>query len=329
MAYRFGSRRTARAAIIKNIRSESKFDRFTRYKSMKLVVTGSSGFVGRHFCSRYGGIPFDDNDGEVDLRDPKRVQSAVAALMPEAVLHLAAQSSVAFSFQDPASIFAVNFLGTLNLLQALSAAEFQGVFLYVGSADVYGRTEEADLPTRETQPLRPRNPYAVSKVAAEALCYQWSQTQNFRIVMTRPFNLIGPGQDRRFAIADFAHQIVEIHSGRRPPFMITGDLDVTRDFTDVRDAVRAYQMLLEKGQNGEVYNICSGHERSLHSLVVELLQIEGVHVELQTDSTRLRPAEQRRVVGDASKIHSMIGWSAEIPLTTTLTDILRKAQESE
>jgi GDP-4-dehydro-6-deoxy-D-mannose reductase len=296
---------------------------------MKLVVTGSSGFVGRHFCSRYGGVPFDDQDGEVDLRDSKRVHSAIAALTPEAVLHLAAQSSVALSFQDPASVFGVNFLGTLNLLQALSETKFHGVFLYVGSADVYGRTEEVDLPTRETQPLRPRSPYAVSKVAAEALCYQWSQTQNFRVVLTRPFNQIGPGQDRRFAIADFAHQIVEIRSGRRAPLIVTGDLDVTRDFTDVRDTVCAYQMLLENGQNGEIYNICSGQERSLRSLANKLLQIAGVNAELQTDSARLRPAEQRRMFGDPAKIRDLLGWSPEIPLTTTLTDILRKAQESE
>jgi GDP-4-dehydro-6-deoxy-D-mannose reductase len=296
---------------------------------MKLVVTGYSGFVGRHFCSRYGGVPFADQDGELDLRDRKRVQSAVAAWMPEAVLHLAAQSSVASSFDDPASTFSVNFIGTLNLLQALSATGFKGVFLYVGSADVYGVTAEADLPTRETQPLRPRSPYAVSKAAAEALCYQWSQTENFRIVLTRPFTQIGPGQDKRFAVADFAHQILEIRSGRRPPFLVTGDLDVTRDFTDVRDAVRAYQLLLEKGENGEIYNICSGQEHSLRLLVEELLRIAGVQAELQMNPSRLRPAEQRRVIGDPSRIHALLGWLPEIPLTTTLTDILRESQESE
>jgi GDP-4-dehydro-6-deoxy-D-mannose reductase len=294
----------------------------------QLIVTGSSGFVGRHYCSRYGGVPLADQDGAVDLCDAARVHSAVASLMPEAVLHLAAQSSVASSFDDPAATFSVNFLGTLNLLQALSAVGFKGVFIYVGSADVYGRTAEADLPTSETQPLRPRSPYAVSKVAAEALCYQWSQTQDFRIVLTRPFNQIGPGQDKRFAIADFAHQIVDIHRDRRSPSLVTGDLDVTRDFTDVRDAIRAYQMLLERGQNGEIYNVCSGRERSLRSLVEELLQIAGVHAELQMNATRLRPVEQRRVVGDPGKIHALLGWEPEIPLKTTLTDVLREAEEN-
>jgi GDP-D-mannose dehydratase len=123
---------------------------------MKLVVTGSSGFVGRHFCSRYGGVPFEDQDGAVDLCDTRRVQSAVAALMPTAVLHLAAQSSVAASFHDPLGTLAVNFLGTLNLLQALSASCFQGVFVYVSSADVYGQTAEADLPTRDSTAVSPQ-----------------------------------------------------------------------------------------------------------------------------------------------------------------------------
>jgi GDP-4-dehydro-6-deoxy-D-mannose reductase len=294
-----------------------------------ILVTGSSGFVGRHFCSRFGGVPFADERGSIDLRDADRVHFAVAALMPQAVLHLAALSSVAASFNNPAETFAVNFQGTLNLLEALSAAHFQGAFLYVGSADTYGKTEEPDLPIRETQPLRPRSPYAVSKVAAEALCYQWSQTHDFRLVMTRPFNQIGPGQDIRFAIADFAHQIVEIRRGQRAPVMSTGDLDVTRDFTDVRDSVRAYKMLLDKGQNGEIYNLCSGEERTLRSLVEELLRIAGVDAELQLDTTRIRPTEQRRVVGDPGKIRTHLGWAPEIPLKTTLADILQKAEEIE
>jgi GDP-4-dehydro-6-deoxy-D-mannose reductase len=294
---------------------------------MRILVTGSRGFVGRHFCASFGGAPLEDQDGFVDLRHAARVHSAVASLMPEAVLHLAAQSSVASSFEDPSPTFAINFLGTLNLLQALSAAGFQGVFLYVSSAEVYGHMAEADLPARETQPLRPRSPYAVSKVAAEALCYQWSQTQNFRIVLTRPFNQIGPGQDVRFAIADFAHQIVQIRRGQRPPFLTTGDLDVTRDFTDVRDAVRAYRMLLERGQNGEIYNLCSGEGRSLRSLLELLLNIAGVHADLRVDPARIRPAEQRRVIGNPGKIESTVGWAPEIPLETTLEDILQAAEE--
>jgi len=296
---------------------------------MKLLVTGYSGFVGLHYRSRFGGVPFEDQQGAVDLCDAERVRSAVSTLMPEAVLHLAAQSSVAASFEEPAKTFAVNFFGTLNLLQALSAEGFRGQFLYIGSADVYGCVAETDLPAKETQPLRPRSPYAVSKVAAEALCYEWSQTNGFRVVMTRPFTQIGPGQDQRFAVAGFARQIARIRRGRQNAVLTTGDLDVTRDFMDVRDTVNAYHLLLEGGENGEIYNICSGRERTLRSLVEKMLEIAGVRAEMKCDVARLRRAEQRRMVGDCTKIRERPGWEPQIPLEKTLTDILRAAEEEE
>ena len=293
---------------------------------MKILITGASGFVGRHFSARYGGIPLAN---AVDLRDPEDVRSAVASVRPDAVLHLAAQSSVASSFFNPTETFNINFLGTLHLLQALTAIDFNGTFVYVGSADVYGATDDAQLPVNEAQPLRPRSPYAVSKIAAEALCYQWSQTHSLRVVLTRPFNQIGPGQNLQFAVPDFARQIVDIRRGRRAPILVTGNLDVTRDFTDVRDVVQAYNMLLTNGCNGETYNICSGREQGLRSIVDTLLHIAGVEAEIQVDTNRLRPSEQRRMVGDSRKIRDLIGWTPEIDLETTLTDILREVEESE
>jgi len=178
-------------------------------------------------------------------------------------------------------------------------------------------------------PLRPRSPYAVSKIAAEALCYQWSQTHGFRVVLTRPFNQIGPRQNLQFAVADFARQIVDIRRGRRAPILVTGNLDVTRDFTDVRDVVHAYHMFLTKGRNGEIYNICSGRERSLRSIVDALLRIAGVQAEIQVDADRLRPSEQRRMVGDPRKIRDFIGWVPETDFETTLTEILREVEENE
>jgi GDP-4-dehydro-6-deoxy-D-mannose reductase len=292
----------------------------------KTLVTGSKGFVGQHYCSRFGGVPLSDDRGDVDLCDAPRVLAAVDSLRPDAVLHLAAQSSVASSFKDPAATFAVNFLGTLNLLQALSAIGFHGAFLYVGSADVYGHVPDTELPVVEARPLFPRSPYAVSKVAAEAICYQWSQTEGIKIVLSRPFNQIGPGQDTRFAIADFARQIAEIRLGKRSPVLITGDIDVTRDFTDVRDAVRAYHLLLETGKNGETYNICTGQDRSVRALIEEMFRIAGIDAELRPDPSRLRPVEQRRMAGDPGKIREQSGWVAEIPLRKTLSDILQDAE---
>ena len=289
-------------------------------------MTGNGGFVGRHFCSLYGGLPLADDQGAVDIQDARRVESAMDALKPEAVLHLAAQSSVVASFEDPSSTFSVNFIGTFNLLRALKRLQFQGVFLLASTADVYGKVPEADLPIKETQAIHPRSPYAVSKVAAEAICYQWSQTEKFRVIVARSFTQTGPGQERRFAIAGFAHQIAEIGTGRRAPTLVGGDLDVIRDISDVRDTVRAYWLLLERGVSGEAYNICSGHGHSLRSVVEEMLRISGVVAEIRTDPALLRPAEQRRMVGDAAKIHAITGWEPEIPFRTTLTDILQEAR---
>lgn len=294
---------------------------------MRVLVTGHKGFLGRHFCSRYDAVPFEDDAGTVDLRDADRVRHAIGVFAPKAVLHLAAQSSVAASFVSPDTTLAVNFTGTLNLLRALKAEAFSGVFLYVGSADVYGYVPEANLPTQEIQPLRPRSPYAVSKVAAEALCYQWSQTEKFRLVLVRPFSQIGPGQDARFAVAGFARQIAAIKKGKAPPALVTGDLGVTRDFTDVRDTVCALRALLDSGVNGEVYNICSGRESLLSSMVQDMLRIAGVSAEMHTDPERLRPNEQRRMLGDPGKIAARTGWLPKIPMAITLADILQDAEE--
>jgi len=291
----------------------------------RLFVTGLGGFVGGHLAARIALDPAVYELAtpiELELRDRASIERALSIAGPDLVMHLAAQSSVAESLRDPHATYEINFLGTLNLLEALVATGFSGRMLYVGSGDEYGVVADADLPVRETQPLRPRNPYAVSKVAAEALCYQWSQTAAFEIVLARPFNSIGPGQGPRFAIADFARQIVEAAQGRRPPRLETGDLGVTRDFTDVRDVIGAYLALLERGVNGEAYNVCSGREYVLRDLVEQMAALAGVALELVTVSARMRPSEQRRMAGDATKLFQQTGWSASTPIATTLRDII-------
>jgi GDP-4-dehydro-6-deoxy-D-mannose reductase len=291
---------------------------------MKLLLTGANGFVGRYVQAALPCVPLPDG---LDLRDRAALTAAVTAIQPDTVLHLAAQSFVPASFENPHETFDINLYGTLNLLEALQAAAFRGRMIFVGSGDTYGQVPEAALPVREDHPLHPRNPYAVSKVAAEALCYQWSQTSGFEIVMVRPFNHIGPGQSPRFAIADFARQVTEIRLDRREPVLQVGDIDVTRDFTDVRDVVRAYALLLEKGRNGGIYNVCSGREYSIRDLLQRLIALAGVDARIKQDTARLRPAEQRRMVASFDTLHRDTGWQPLIPMEQSLQDLLNDLEK--
>lgn len=288
-----------------------------------LLVTGHSGFVGRTLLEGFGDLADPSRWRVAALPDTLDIRSAelapsVARLAPDAVVHLAALTSVDESFRDPDACFDVNFNGTLNLLRALRAAHFRGRMLYVSSGDCYGALPETALPVAEEQPLRPRNPYAVSKVAGEALCYQWSQTEALDVVIARPFNHLGPGQDPRFAVASFCEQIARIQGGRAPAVLRAGNLDVTRDFTDVRDVLRGYFALLERGHAGEAYNVASGRETPLREVIATLLDIAGVQATIETEPSRQRSAEQRRVVADISKVRRDTGWSPRIPLEETL-----------
>jgi len=293
----------------------------------KLLVTGHAGFVGRHVLDQIERREAGDGftaltlPETIDIREPE-LAGRIADLAPDAVLHLAALSSPAESFRDFDAYVDVNFRGTLNLLRALQAAGFRGRMVFVSSGDCYGSVAEAELPISEDRPLRPRNPYAVSKVAAEALCYQWSQTEGLDVVIARPFNHIGPGQDERFAVAAFAAQVARIAAGKAQPRILTGNLDVTRDFTDVRDVVRAYFALLAKGRRGEAYNIGSGRETRLADVLDRLVALAGVDVEIVLDPARVRAGEQRRVAADVRKIASHAGWAAHTPLERSLRDAL-------
>jgi GDP-4-dehydro-6-deoxy-D-mannose reductase len=296
---------------------------------VKILLTGASGFVGRYVqASIPGCLPLTEDGKSVDLRDASRVDSIVRALRPEAVIHLAAQSSVAASFCSSRETFEINFLGLLNLLDSLKRSRFTGRFLFVGSGAVYGLVPEADLPVIEEYPLRPRSPYAVSKVAAEALCFQWSQVADFEIVMARPFNHCGPGQSDRFVIANLAGQLRKIKRGLLPPILYAGDLDVSRDFTDVRDVVRAYALLLQQGRNGRIYNVCSGTQHAIRDLLAMMLNIAGVLVQIVDDRKRFRESEQRIMRGDPRRINEEIGWRPAISITQSLADVLNEEENT-
>lgn len=291
-----------------------------------LLVTGASGFVGvwamrlfaenPHWGYRPKALP------AVDLRDAAAVEAALAGPLPDAVLHLAAQSFVPRSFEAPAETFEINLLGSLNLLQALQQQGFGGRFLYVSSGDVYGRVPEAELPVGPQRVPEPRSPYAVSKIAAEQLCLQRWRSEGLDALVARPFNHIGPGQDARFVVPSLAQQLRAIAAGRQPPVIEAGDIDTTRDFLDVRDVVAAYASLLRAGHGGQIYTIGSGVERRVRELLDLMCAQLGIRVELRQDPARMRPVEQRRMVADASLLKEHTGWSPAFSIQDTLRDIL-------
>lgn len=292
----------------------------------KLMITGQSGFVGRHLQAH---LATQQSEWQpvaavsYDLLDANSLDAWVAAVCPEAVIHLAGQTFVPEAFRDPAHTIQVNLLGTLNLLQALKRNGFQGTFLYVSSGDVYGQVAD-QLPIDEALLPRPRNPYAVSKLAAENLCLQWSFTEpDWRILIARPFNHIGPGQAGSFLLPDMAQQLIRVRQGLQPPQLLVGDVDVSRDFLDVRDVVRAYIHLLANGQSGEIYNVCSGVERNIRELIMQMADLAEVRITLEQHPDRLRKAEQRRVVGNCEKLRVQTGWQPDITIMSSLRDVLQ------
>lgn len=296
-----------------------------------VLVTGLSGFVGHHMVqmqhelsSEYG-VTLIADDPSCDLCDQRLVEQRVAAANPDWVIHLAAQSNVPLAFQDPEATLRVNVLGTLHLLQALDKQRFSGRMLYVSSGDVYGATSENQLPIVETQLPHPGNPYAVSKVSAEALCMQWGLNASYDILVARPFNHIGPNQRPDFVVPSIAAQIAAASNSAE---VMVGDIDVTRDFLDVRDVIYAYFSLLKSGKDHTVYNVCSGTERKIRDLAEALVQLSGKKVTLVQDPARLRPVDQRRVCGSATRLQSDTGWAPRFSLERTLQDVLQSFQKT-
>ena len=291
---------------------------------MRLMITGGRGFVAGHVVRQLQAGRSADwlaLPSVVDVLDNRALEAEIRRLAPDAVLHLAAQSNVAASFEDPAATFRVNYHGTEALLNALDACGFDGALLFVGSGDMYGLVDPAAFPITEDTPLHPRNPYAVSKVAAAALCFQRAISSRYRIMMARPFNHVGAGQSTGFALPSFASQLAAIARGELAPVLEVGDIDVTRDFTDVADVAEAYLDLLAHGVRGGIYNICSGREYRVRDLLDRLIAIAGVTVEVRQDPARLRPAEQRRVVASHARLSNATGWQPRTPIEDSLRAI--------
>jgi GDP-4-dehydro-6-deoxy-D-mannose reductase len=309
---------------------------------MKLLVTGAGGFVGGHLVELvrreqpgaevhgvvlpHGSLSASAARGarvvEADLDDPAAAAAVIEDVKPDHIVHLAGQSSVHQSWLDPGGTLRTNVLGIVHLLDAARRLGLRPAVLVVGSAEEYGPVAEAELPIREDAPLRPASPYAVSKVAQGALALLYGPAGGMRVVLTRTFHHTGPGRGEAFAESSFARQLAEIETGVRAPVIEVGNLDAVRDFTDVRDVVRAYLLLLEKGEAGRAYNVCSGRGRRLREILDLLLASSSARVEVRVDETRLRPSDVPAQVGDPSRLREATGWEPRIPLEETLSHLL-------
>lgn len=302
---------------------------------MRALITGVGGFVGRHLLQHlqaegddvYGLGRSVDVEGldasravKTDLFDRSAVDLAVRETRPEAVYHLAAQSSPTESLADPWATICNNLACQFNLLEALLSAGLRPRVLVVGSSDEYGRVAPQDVPTDENAPLRPTTPYAVSKVGQDVMGFQYFAQHGLPVIRVRPFNHTGPGHDARFVIPSFARQLAEIESSLRPPVLRVGNLDLFRDFTDVRDMVRAYRLALTLGVPGDVYNLGSGRSTRIADMVEELIGMCTVHAERRVDPALLRHSDTPRQEANIQKFTSLTGWQPSIPWHTTLRD---------
>jgi GDP-4-dehydro-6-deoxy-D-mannose reductase len=310
---------------------------------VRLLITGITGFVGSHLAELAlsrgaevaGALRWRSNTTHIehirdrltlingDLRDVLSVRGLIEQSRPDAIVHLAAQSFVGASWDAPSETLITNAVSQTNILEAVRQMQHACRVLVIGSSEEYGLVYPEEMPVRETNPLRPLSPYAVSKVTQDLMGYQYWKSYGLDIVRTRAFQHTGPRRGDAFATSSFARQIAEAEAGLREPVVHVGDLKPTRDFSDVRDIVRGYWALLERGTPGEVYNLCSGVDWSIErmlSFLVEHSKLERVDV--RQDPARLRPSDVPVLRGSAEKIQQAVGWRPEIPLEQTLVDLL-------
>ncbi len=308
---------------------------------MRALITGAEGFVGGHLRAyllahtdwellgtcRADLTPPEAQSSRmrwarIDLRDPRQVGELVESFTPDVIFHLAAQSFVPTSFADPWETLENNIRAQLNVLEAVRRLPHPARVVVIGSNEEYGRPAPEELPLTEESPLRPANPYAVSKIAQDFMGLQYHLAYGLEVVRLRPFNHTGPGQSPRFVVPAFASQIARIEAGLQEPVVRVGNLDVSRDFTDVRDIVRAYHIAALRGEPGEVYNLASGEPRSIRGLLETLLSFSQVEIRVEIDPARFRPVDVPVVYGSAEKFRRRTGWQPEIPFEQTLRDVL-------
>lgn len=316
---------------------------------MRVLITGITGFTGSHLADYilanhsnvevFGTIRWrsrrenichiEEKIGlfEADLKDIVSLEKCLAEIKPDRIFHLGAQSYVPFSWNCPVETFTINSIGQINLFEAILSLKLSPKIQVAGSSEEYGFVYPDEVPMKETNPLRPLSPYAVSKVAQDLLGWQYFKSYGLRIVRTRGFNHTGPRRGEVFICSTFAKQIAEIEKGEREPIIYVGNLEAKRDFTDVRDIARAYWLCLEKGEEGEVYNIGTGKAYAMKEVLDILLSLSKVNVEIEVDPLRLRPSDVPILLSDCTKFVNLTGWKPKIPFRDSLQDLLNYWRE--
>jgi GDP-4-dehydro-6-deoxy-D-mannose reductase len=310
---------------------------------MKILITGMTGFAGSHLADfilkeKLGEIhavkrwrSLTENIDhlmdkinlyECDLRDAFSVRDLIDKVRPDRIFHLAAQSFVPTSWTAPTESLSTNILGQLNIFEAVRKIGIDPLIQIACSSEEYGMVYPDEVPIKETNPLRPLSPYAVSKVGQDMLGYQYFKSYGTKVVRTRGFNHTGPRRAPVFVCSDFAKQIVNIEFGKKEPVIAVGNLEARRDFTDVRDTVVGYWLALDKAEPGEVYNICSGTDHKINDILDSLLQMTDIDIDVCQDPDKMRPSDVQILKGDNSKFTQKTGWKITIPFEKTLEDLM-------
>ena len=304
----------------------------------KALIIGAAGFVGSYLAkgllNNYNmeihatKLPHEQlvitgvDIHDLNILNKDEIVRLLFAIRPEYIFHLAAQSSVSVAWKNPGLTIDINVKGSINVLDAARELFYKPKILLIGSGEEYGHIQENEVPINENNHLRPGNIYAATKVCQNMIAKIYSQAYDMNLMMVRAFNHIGPGQSPIFVVSDFCKQVAEIEKGSREPIIYVGNLDAKRDFTDVRDVVRAYVLLIQKGQPGETYNVGSGHAYAIREILNMIISLSWVNIKVEIDINKIRPVDASIIEADITKINHITGWLPKISLKQTIEEIL-------
>lgn len=304
----------------------------------KALIIGAAGFVGSYLAKELSEnhgmevhatkLPEESLEMEhaaihnLDILEKEQIVSLLYQIRPDCIFHLAAQSSVSVAWNNPGLTIDVNVKGSIYVMDAIRELFYKPVVLFVGSGEEYGHIRPSEVPITEENRLRPGNIYAATKVCQNMLAGIYAQAYNLNLIMVRSFNHIGPRQLPIFVVSDFCRQAAQIEAGKKEPVMYVGNLDAKRDFTDVRDVVRAYAQLIEKGKAGETYNVGSGHAYAIREILDVIITLSKTPIRVETDPNKIRPVDVPMIEADITKLHQATGWRPSIPLKQTIQETL-------